>query len=538
LKFHFWIAFFLSWPALVWAIPSDKPFELFPSVVGAAPATYVKSAPAFDPSGKPWKFPYGPRINIKIDSDQTLRKINPYQFGCNTACWSGKQFFLDPDRLEKAKQSGIRFWRWPGGSTSDNYFWDGDYSQHATDHDGNNVSNLNQAWAISTDDFLEFCRQTNSEPIFTVNYAAARYLGVNKAADLAARWVHYCNVEKKYKVRYWEIGNEVYGPWEEGNKVSGKPQLTGDVYGKDFQVIAAAMRQADPDIFIGAVAVDTDNGDDWTGYHWWMRDLLPQLKGQADFLILHQYFLWPFDAQNNYNHPTNDVFLSNLHKLADAKNAVDQMILQYAPSEKGLPIALTEFNLVNAAPPETTQLLNGIFTAEVLGESLKSGYVATDFWDWKNGLDKKLGGDHAMLASEDPSAEEGIPRATYYTYAIYNRAFGDQLIAAESSDMAVKVYASRFDGGELGLVVVNETDDSRTMIMDMGTFKPQGKLMGWVLTGASLNDSQVSWNGEIGEAGGGPFPIDSIQPYAARFNPDKGLAIPIAAHSVSGLIIY
>jgi hypothetical protein len=143
-----------------------------------------------------------------------------------------------------------------------------------------------------------------------------------------------------------------------------------------------------------------------------------------------------------------------------------------------------------------------------------------------------------MLASDDPSAEEGIPRATYYTYAIYNRAFGDQLIAAESSDAAVKVYASRFDGGELGLVVVNEADDPRTLIMDLGTFKPQGKLMGWVLTGASLNDSQVSWNGEMGEAGGGPFPVDSIQPYAAKFNPNKGLAVPVAAHSVSGLILY
>ncbi len=529
------LAFFGS-VASAGAAPADKPFQLFPSDTAAV--SYTKAAPTFDESGKPWKFPYGEKVQITLAPEVVLRAVNPYQFGVNTACWSGKQFFMAPEQFDKAKEAGIRFWRWPGGSTSDNYFWNGDYSKHAVDHDGNNVSNLNGAWAVSTDDFMQFCQATGSQPIFTVNYAAARYINVQAAADLAAGWVRYCNVEKNYKVRYWEIGNEVYGPWEEGNKMDGKAQLTGDVYGKDFQVIAAAMRKVDPDIFIGAVVVDTDSGDDWTGYHWWNRDLLPQLKGQADFLILHQYFFWPFDAQNVYTHPSNDVFLSNLHKLADAKAALDQMIDQYAPSEKGIPVALTEFNLVNATPPETTQLLNGLFTAEVLGESMKSGYVATDFWDWKNGLDKKLGGDHAMLASGDPSATEGAPRATYYTYALYHNAFGCQLIGADSSDPAVKVYASRFSGGELGLIIVNEDNRPKTLVLNTGAFKPQGKLMGWVLSGHDLNDSQVSWNGEKSSPGGGPFPIQSIAPYKAHFDPAKGLAVPVAAHSASGLVLY
>jgi hypothetical protein len=37
-------------------------------------------------------------------------------------------------------------------------------------------------------------------------------------------------------------------------------------------VVAQVMRKVDPDILIGAVAVDADNGDDWSGYRWWMRD--------------------------------------------------------------------------------------------------------------------------------------------------------------------------------------------------------------------------------------------------------------------------
>ena len=45
-----------------------------------------------------------------------------------------------------------------------------------------------------------------------MNYGAARYMSPQAAADLAARWVKHCNIDMKFKVRYWEVGNEVYGP--------------------------------------------------------------------------------------------------------------------------------------------------------------------------------------------------------------------------------------------------------------------------------------------------------------------------------------
>jgi len=515
-----------------------KAFDLWPVTNGAAPTTFTKPAPPFQTQGKPWKFNYGAKVQVKIDATQVLHKVNPYNFGINAAWYDTKTWFMDPDRIEKAKEAGLRFWRWPGGSSSDNYYWDGNYGSHTKDHDGGNPSNMTQAWAVLTDDFIDFCRKTDSEAIFTVNYAASRYDSPQAAADLAARWVKHCNIDMKYNVHYWEIGNEVYGSWEEGNKMEGKAQLTGDVYGKDLQVIAAAMKKVDPTIQVGAVAVDTDDGGDWTGFHWWMRDLLPQLQGKADYLILHQYFMWPFSG-DTYTNPGNDILFGNLHKLGDARHATDQMIDKYAATEKGIPVALTEFNLMNANGPQDIQLVNGLFTAEVLGENIKTGYVASNFWDWKNGLDPKLGGEHGMLASSDNSTADGTPRPTYYSYALYNRAFGDKMIAADSSDPTVKVYASRFSGGELGLIIINENDRNQTLTFDLTGFTPQGKLMGWVLTGKGLNDTQVSWNGEPGPlGGGGPFPINGIPPYRATFKTDKPLQLPIQARSVVGIVLY
>ncbi len=525
----------------LWATPQGKAFDLYPPANDATPVVYSKTAKPFQSDGKNWKFAYGTPVTITIDAGQTLRSVTPYQFGNNVAWWDSRTWFLDPDRIEKAKQAGIKFWRWPGGSSADIYHWDGDYQRGPKDSK-DNLSNMNAAWAVSTDNFIDFCRQTGSEAIVTINYGAARYESVQFAADMAARWVKYFNLEKKFKVRYWEIGNENYGPWEEGNKIEGKAQLTGEDYGKDFPVIADAMRKVDPDLFIGAVAVDMDSGDDWSGYHWWMKGLLPELQGKADYLILHQYFMWPFSG-DTYTNPSDEVLLGNLHKLADAKSATDQMVEKYAEKEKGIPIALTEFNISNGndsgVPPQTIELINGLFISEVLGESLKSGYVASNYWDWKNGLGKTLKGDHALLASGDPSTTDGTPRPSYYSYALFSRAFGDRLMPADSSDSTLRVYASRFSSGELGLVFVNESDKNKTAVFSLKSFIPKGKLMGWVLTGKSLDETQVSWNGVEGPlGGGGPFPIDYIPPYRVSFKTDKPLQLAIQARSVTGVILY
>jgi len=520
------------------SVPRPKAFALWPATNGADPTIFTKAAPEFQTKGKPWKFPFGAKVQVKIDATQVLHNVTPYQFGNNAAWWDNKDWFMDPDRIEKAKEAGIRFWRWPGGSSSDNYFWDGNYQGHTKDHDGGDTTNMTQPWAVSTDNFIDFCRQTGSEAIITVNYAAARYGNVQEAADLAARWVKHCNIDMKFKVRYWEIGNELYGPWEEGNTMPGKPQLTGDYYGKDFRVIADAMKKVDPDIYVGAVAYEKDGEGEWAGHHRWTATLVPQLQGKADYLILHQYFMWPFSG-DTYTNPSNDVLLGNLTHLDDDKASLQKMVEANAASESGLPVALTEYNMVNASPEPTIELINGLFTAEVLGESIRVGYVNSNYWDWKNGLDKKLNGDMAMLASGDPSVPDATPRPSYYAFALYNQAFGDKMVASDSSDPKVKIYASRFSGGELGLVIVNENDNNLNLNFDFTGFTPQGKLMGWVLTGRGLNEKQVSWNGEMGPlGGGGPFPINTIPPYRATFKTDKPLQLPIQAHSVTGVVLY
>jgi hypothetical protein len=508
-----------------------------PKPVLAALLPGQKAAPPIPKEVKPWNFPAGAKVDIQLVPTTEIAQVAPRHFGNNLAWYDGKEWLKQSDVVARAMQSGTRFWRWPGGSSSDNYHWDKSYGSHTKDHEGRDITKMHAPTAADTDDFISFCRATNSEAIVTVNYGVARYANVEKAADLAARWVRYFNVEKGLKVRYWEIGNEVYGAWEEGNKVPGKPQLTGDVYAKDFNVIAQAMKAVDPEIRVGAVAVEADNGDEWVGYRWWMRDMLPILGETADFLVAHNYFHWPFEGEKFVN-PPNDKLFANVAKVAKAKADIDAMVKKYSRRQTPMPVMLTEFNMVNASAPQTIQLVSGLFTAEALGEAIKAGYIGANLWDFKNGLDPKLAGDHGMLASGDPTVPESTPRPTFYAYAIYDHAFAHRMIDASSSEPRVKVVASRFAGGEPGLVVVNELSEPVTLRIDLGAPGARGTALGWVLDGPDLNAKQVRWNGVPGpEGGGGPFPIDSIPPYAASFE-GAAATLSLPPHAAAGIVLY
>jgi hypothetical protein len=516
------------------APPAPQPVK--PVLAASIPG--AKTAPLLPKDSKPWSFPNGAQVEIKLQAKTELAQVTPRHFGNNLAWYDSKAWLKSSGIIEKAIQTGIRFWRWPGGSSADNYHWDGSYGAHTKDHEGRDTAKMNEPWAASTDDLIEFCRATQSDAIVTVNYGLARYGDVQKAAELAARWVRYLNVEKGFKVRYWEIGNEVYGAWEEGNKVPGKPPLSGDIYAKDFNVIAQAMRAVDADVRIGAVAVDADSGDDWVGYRWWMREMLPILGESADFLVSHNYFHWPFEGEKFVN-PANDKLFANVSKVAKAKTDIDGMVQKYAHRGSPMPVMLTEFNVVNATAPQTIQLISGLFAAEVLGESIKAGYLGTHLWDWKNGFDPKLGGDHGMLATGDSAVPESTPRPTFFAYALYERAFGHRMIEASSSEPRVKVYASRFGGGEVGMVIINEQSEPITLSADVSGIGLKGTAVGWVLDGSNLNAKQVRWNGVAGpEGGGGPFPIDGAAPYLAHFDGNAGAKLNLPANCAAGIVLY
>ena len=103
----------------------------------------------------------------------------------------------------------------------------------------------------------------------------------------------------------------------------------------------------------------------------------------------------------------------------------------------------------------------GFFITQVIGELIKSGYgmgtVWVSEWSWNETAQESKG----ILARDDPDQGDYTPRHSYMAYQYYNRCFGDQMIESSSSNNDIKVYASSFDSGELGLVIVNPTSQEK-----------------------------------------------------------------------------
>jgi hypothetical protein len=200
-------------------------------------------------------------------------------------------------------------------------------------------------------------------------------------------------------------------------------------------------------------------------------------------------------------------------------------------------VALTEFNVVLAGTP-TVELINGIATGEIIGEAIASGYFALNYWDWKNEWNAAEGGDHGMLAFKDPAVADGTPRPSYYGFAIATRAYGDHTVEAVSADPQLKVYASRFGGGPLGVMIANEAETPAKLTFSIAGFAPR-RANAWVLTGESLNARTITFNGVSGPAGGGgPFPIEGIAPYAIEAPAGGALQLSVPGASLTGLILF
>jgi alpha-L-arabinofuranosidase len=166
------------------------------------------------------------------------------------------------DTLALLRQLNGTIYRWPGGNFVSGYDWrDG-----IGDRD-RRPPRKNPAWTgvehndFGTDEFIDFCRELGTEPMVAAN------TGFGDAYS-AAQWVEYCNGASTttgggwraangsvapFGVRYWCVGNEMFGPWQLGFM-----QLAH--YTQKHNLVAAAMWKADPSlVLVGVGDIDKLN---------------------------------------------------------------------------------------------------------------------------------------------------------------------------------------------------------------------------------------------------------------------------------------
>ncbi len=358
-----------------------------------------------------------------VDPSVSLGEISRYVLGANHGPWSE----LGAGNIEPAKESGITFLRWPGGHWGD----------------------INELRPNLIDNFIPMARNlVNAEPSIAVRLPGS-------TPGQAAQLVQYTNIDMKYGVRYWSIGNE---PNLFDGEFSG---WTAERYAKEWREFALAMKAVDPTIllygpdinqFVGDAAGNPQEG---TGREYLVEFL--KVNGDlVDVVTVHRY---PFPLKFNCascpgvtkedlrdNTPEWDRILPNLH----------QLIIDTIGTDK--PVGITEFNsdYTNIVGSDTSpdSFYQSIWLADILGRLIRQRPEILTYWMLKSNT-----AGHGLMTSYDI-------RPSYYVYQIYQK-FGDQLLSASSPEKYVSLFAAKRSDGTLTLIFVNRGESSVTKPLNL-----------------------------------------------------------------------
>lgn len=348
-------------------------------------------------------------IKITAGSDVITPSISSGVFGINAALWDGDM--LKPKTVEYVKAVNHSVLRYPGGLRADDDHW-----KEILDKKDFNVD---------IDEFLDFCNQTGTTPMITVNFGSG-------TPEEAAAWVKHMNVTKKANVKYFEIGNELYGSWHAHH-------CTAEEYGKRAAEFIKAMKAVDPTIFCTVV---------WVLEGEWNKIVFDYTKELADGVNVHHY--------PQHTGEENDA------ALLGAPQSLDEILpnVRKATETYGVPgkkyqIWLTEWNSVDFKPgPQTLSIVNALFVADYLGTLAKHSIDQASYWDIHNDITEQ-GGDYGYLSRTGAPDGDNVPRASYWAFKMSSDAMRGKMINSSTGNENVTSYLTE-NNGKKSLMIINK----------------------------------------------------------------------------------
>ncbi|KAK5046626.1 hypothetical protein LTR84_007387 [Exophiala bonariae] len=252
------------------------------------------------------------------------------------------------DVLEALKPLEIPIFRYPGGNFCATYHW-----QDGIGPLESRPTRPELAWEtvetnhFGTDEFMKWCKAVNAEPFLCLNFGTG-------TLDEAMAWVDYCNGtrdtyyanlrrknghEEPYKVKYWALGNEMWGPWQ-------IEQMTQEAYAERALQWSKALKLLDPSIQL--ILCGKEGASTWD-YHTLKHNLQP--AGLSDLgeerlplVDLHSIHLYTA-SEDHYENVTAPLaaerhieVCSSLIDLAFIENKIP-------PEQKRPGIAFDEWNV-------------------------------------------------------------------------------------------------------------------------------------------------------------------------------------------------
>ena len=393
---------------------------------------------------------------------------------------------FDPDVVRYWKQAHLPLLRFPGGNFASGYHWaDGVGPPDKRPTLPNLAWNTIEYNHVGTDEMMAFCRAVGCEPMICVN------AGSGTPAE-AARWVEYCNGSaatrfgamraanghpKPYNVRYWEIGNELYGNWQIGS-------CDAATYAERYKAFRTAMLKADPSIRLIA------NGHTPT----WNAAVVRGNPGAVRSLSVHTLLggaargerdaAKVFRAMMGFTHTYPRLLRWNAAPLAKAGQDPR--------------VAITELQLFTGDHhlPNNSTLAEALWTAGIINVAIRSGGAVELI-------------THSALVNHGGGlrkiAQFVWPEPVYFTHGLYGSVGGVRPLRAKYTGPCLDAAGVRgvpgskgaplldamplggVDGGAITLIVVNRSAELgiRTKVALHG-FRPGGTVKVWSLAAPSF----------------------------------------------------
>ncbi|NUR63043.1 MAG: alpha-L-arabinofuranosidase, partial [Catenulispora sp.] len=436
--------------------------------------------------------------SVSVNAGQPVATVPAAALGINGSVYDAALTGVAVPGLLKSAGTGLI--RFPGGTSSDTYNWK------------NNTDVVSgQTQAVNFDQYSTLLSQTGAQGMITVNYgtgdaAGATQSPVESGAQFAADWVRYANVTHHLGIKYWEIGNEIYGNgtyganWEPDKHCASGTNPTNcgpAVYAQNAKAYIAAMKAVDPSIVVGVVLTAPGSWPDGVtsagSPQAWNQTVLSALGNQIGFADVHWYPQNPSSVSPPG--PTDAGLLGDTAQIPTIVSSLRSTLSQYTGSTT-TPIMVTETNSVSSNPgKQTVGIVNALYLNQDYLGWIASGVSSVDWWQIHNGIvvsgdngSSLYGtanyGDYGVLADGscytvsdarlcEPAADTPFP--AYYGLKLLSQFVhpGETLVSASSSQSLVQSYAVKAADGTLRVLLVNDDpSNSYTVNLNYAGFTP------------------------------------------------------------------
>ena len=466
-----------------------------------------------------------------------------------------KGFRADTIALLKELNSG--FYRLPGGNFVSGHDWRdaiGDHDKRPTTFDF--AWKVPQPNDVGTDELMTLCDLLGVEPYLCVDtgYGSAREGAqiveyVNGAAGTPMGALRAANGHPEaYKVKYWNVGNEMYGYWQMG-------YMAPEHYMIKHNLFAKAMRKADPSItliavgampdemtidecayyidphtrkVVGKTVVDFGSPNDWT------YRLLKDCSGNFDIISEHCYGdAHRFDLQVGKILPeeVNEPVLDSCRRAANRIRLKREYWEQYKKA----------FPALNDGKIKVSVDEWGFRNARGLKQTL--GFALTLHELFRNSDFITMAAFTMGMSWIDYNRTDSIYSNAGLLFKMYNQNFGNIPVAvsgnspqpapkwpvggdqpqvnAGSPTYPLDIAAAlKNNGASLTVAVVNATETVQQTSLALANFKPRSRGRMWRLSGPSLDAANLVGKPPQVTVAENPFPAGaghlSVAPYSVE----------------------